>query len=60
MSATRNDIGTMNGWVKTPQEYEKHVATCPRGGEQATKLGNCWYEYYCPHCGVVYRIDSSG
>jgi hypothetical protein len=27
---------------------------------QERRLGNCWHEYKCKHCGGRYEVDSSG
>ncbi len=54
------DLGCMNGWGKdTPEEYK----VCCRGNHfkymEVTKLGNCWTQYTCPICKIVYNVDSS-
>jgi hypothetical protein len=53
------NLGCMNGWKigETPKEY----CECWSKGHKQTqiKLGECWYEYYCEICKIVYDVDSS-
>lgn len=60
MDKEMKNLGCMNGWgEKTPEEYK----VCCRGNHfkymEVKILGNCWEQYTCPICKIVYTIDSS-
>lgn len=50
------DLGTNSNKLKDPD-----FVRCKKLGHkyEGTILGNCYYEYRCPICKIVYRIDSS-
>ena len=49
------DLGVANGWKKTPDIVEK--CEHPKEGRV---IGNCFMELWCPICGYIYQVDSSG
>jgi hypothetical protein len=69
------NLGCMNGWygitrypngwdmppVKEPDRVPPEYTACSaaRHPLTSTKLGNCWYQYECPICGIQYDIESS-
>ena len=69
------NLGCMNGWTEDPPEYKDHMLYCaeykPSQGSNErivfktypvteAKIGNCYYRYTCPKCGITYSVDSSG
>jgi len=57
--AESNYIGTLNGFYSNPPaEYTEHLEKCKDVRKYSKNLGNCYKEYYCPLCGVTYRVDS--
>lgn len=55
-----NYIGTMNGWKSEPVEFTNHRNHCKKDRMARRKIANCYYEYTCHECGIVWKDDSSG
>lgn len=51
------NYGYANGWDSTPEEIKKCRELKHKTVEK--KLGNCHYEYTCPICKYLYKVDSS-
>lgn len=60
MTAKMKKLGIMNGWRETPQEYVNHSRNCDKSNVEHQVLGNCYNEFHCRQCGIVYKVDSSG
>lgn len=60
------NLGCTNSWNFDPDEYINHIKYCnifdgKRLDYPVTrkKLGNCYYEYTCERCKIIWTVDSS-
>lgn len=51
------NLGTMNGWSTTPDEYEACINACHKTRE--VKIGNRWYRVFCDECDICWDYDCS-
>ena len=51
------NLGCVNGWNESPQEYKDCVDACHTREEIA--LGRCYHKKVCHTCKIYWTIDSS-